>query len=71
MDMDSPFAALMMPGSVDWELSNTLSILAMWSIMMAAMMLPSAWPMIRTFALVSARNREPARIEFKRLPGDF
>ena len=61
VDMGNPLASLMMPMSADWTMPNTLAVFAMWAIMMAAMMLPSAWPMIRDFAKVSSRNRETAR----------
>ena len=61
VDMGNPLASLMMPMSADWTMPNTLAVFAMWAIMMAAMMLPSAWPMIRTFGMVSSRNRETAR----------
>jgi predicted metal-binding membrane protein len=62
MDMGSPLAQLMMPMATDWTVPNMLAVFAMWMIMMAAMMLPSGWPMIRAFAEVSSRNRETARI---------
>jgi len=62
VDMGNPVALLMMPMSADWTVPNTLAIFAMWAIMMAAMMLPSAWPMVRTFAEVSSRNREMTRM---------
>jgi predicted metal-binding membrane protein len=45
-----------MPGDQDWDWVNLLAIGAMWAVMMAAMMLPSALPMIRTFADVSLRR---------------
>lgn len=38
-----------MPASARWTLPNVLAILAMWAVMMAAMMLPSALPMALTF----------------------
>lgn len=60
-DMDSPFAQLTMPGSPAWSTGNVLAVWAMWAVMMAAMMLPSALPMILTFVDVSARAGEPMR----------
>jgi predicted metal-binding membrane protein len=48
-----------MPGQT-WP-GAAASFLGMWVAMMAAMMLPSSWPMIRTFGAVSARNRESGR----------
>lgn len=40
----------------DWNTGYTLIMLAMWWIMMIAMMLPSAAPMILLFALLNRRN---------------
>lgn len=50
LDMTSPQARLMMPISSDWSLANVAAVLLMWAVMMAAMMLPAALPMILTFA---------------------
>ena len=61
LDMDHPFAQLTMPGSPSWTAANLLAIWMMWAIMMAAMMLPSALPMILTFTDLSLRSAEPAR----------
>lgn len=41
-----------------WNLPGFLVMLAMWSIMMVAMMVPSATPMLMTFAAVNQRRRE-------------
>lgn len=60
-DMGHPLARLTMPMSSDWRLANLLAVGAMWSVMMAAMMLPSALPMILTFADLCTRQGEPAR----------
>jgi len=43
-------------GPVAWALVDFAWVAAMWAIMMLAMMLPSAWPMMRTFALYSQRG---------------
>jgi predicted metal-binding membrane protein len=61
VDMSHPYAQLTMPGSSDWSAGNVLAIYAMWGVMMAAMMLPSALPMILTFVDISRRTGEPAR----------
>jgi predicted metal-binding membrane protein len=61
LDMSTPFAQLTMPASSEWRIAETGAIFLMWAIMMAAMMLPSALPMILTFAQVSARGAERAR----------
>ena len=56
LHMDSELAAWTMPSGADWDAINLLAVAAMWSVMMAAMMLPSALPMIRSFADLSARR---------------
>ena len=61
VDMGHPVAQLMMPGSPDWSAASVLAIWLMWALMMAAMMLPSALPMILTFAHLGRRNGEQAR----------
>ena len=61
VDMSHPFAQLTMPDSTRWSVANALAVWSMWAVMMAAMMLPSALPMITTFAAVSTRSGEPAR----------
>ena len=61
IDMSHPLARLTMPGSPDWSLANGLAILAMWAVMMAAMMLPSALPMILTFVDLAQRAGDAGR----------
>ena len=58
--MHSPAAQLMMPMSA-WSLANWLAVFIMWSVMMAAMMLPSATPMVLSFAALNRRRNEGAR----------
>ena len=55
--MTNPLAMLMMPMSSQWSAANIIAIFIMWSLMMMAMMLPSAAPMILTFAGLSRQNR--------------
>ncbi|MEJ1160074.1 DUF2182 domain-containing protein [Prosthecomicrobium sp. N25] len=43
-----------------WSASYGLLVFAMWWVMMAAMMLPSAWPMLLLFARVNRRSGTPA-----------
>lgn len=62
-DMSHPIAQLTMPMSRDWTAANLLAIVAMWAVMMIAMMLPSALPMIRTFAALSAKRSERPRAQ--------
>jgi predicted metal-binding membrane protein len=54
--MDSPAARLTMP-MADWSAANWLAVIVMWAVMMAAMMLPTAAPMVACF---SALNRKPS-----------
>jgi predicted metal-binding membrane protein len=61
MDMGHPLIQLTMPGNSDWDQSNVLAIFVMWSVMMAAMMLPSALPMILTFSHINAQSGEQGR----------
>jgi predicted metal-binding membrane protein len=61
VDMGHPVAQLAMPSSQQWSAANALAIWLMWSIMMAAMMLPSALPMILTFVHLAARSADTAR----------
>jgi predicted metal-binding membrane protein len=49
-NMDLPAAQLLMPAMVHWGLADLALVFLMWAVMMAAMMLPSAAPMVRMFA---------------------
>ena len=49
-----------MAGGKLWNLPGFLLMLGMWSVMMVAMMVPSATPMVLTFAQVNRRRRERA-----------
>lgn len=59
-DMGSPVAQLMMPLSA-WSTANWLAVFGMWTVMMAAMMLPSALPMMLCFGTLNERRGERAR----------
>ncbi len=59
-NMQSPAAQLMMPISA-WSMANWLAVFTMWTVMMAAMMLPSAAPMVLCFAALNRRRSERAR----------
>lgn len=61
LDMSHPIARLTMPATPRWSAANLLAILLMWSIMMAAMMLPSALPMLLSFGRIAARRADAAR----------
>ncbi|WP_150050617.1 MULTISPECIES: DUF2182 domain-containing protein [Methylomonas] len=53
-----PMTQLWMPPSAlaDWRLADYIWLSAMWAVMTAAMMLPSAWPMLQTFAVYCRRG---------------
>ncbi len=55
LDMANPLAMLMMPMTSAWSAANVIAVFIMWSLMMMAMMLPSAAPMI---LLVANLNRK-------------
>ena len=58
--MDSPAAQLTMPMS-DWSVSNWVAVFTMWAVMMAAMMLPTAMPMVSVFATLNRKRGEGGR----------
>jgi predicted metal-binding membrane protein len=60
-DMSHPVARLTMPVSSAWHWNNLLAVWCMWAVMMAAMMLPSALPMVLAFVALCRRNGETAR----------
>ena len=60
-NMDGPLAQLMMPMTPSWSLANWLAVFAMWSVMMAAMMLPSATPIVLTFSALNRKRGENLR----------
>jgi predicted metal-binding membrane protein len=49
-NMDVPAAQLLMPAMMHWGAMDLVLVFVMWAIMMAAMMLPSATPMVRAFS---------------------
>jgi predicted metal-binding membrane protein len=56
LDMSSAYAQLAMPMDHGWSLANGAAVLAMWSVMMAAMMLPSALPVLHLFAAMARKG---------------
>jgi predicted metal-binding membrane protein len=60
-DMGHPVARLTMPMSSAWHWDNLLAVWCMWAVMMAAMMLPSALPMVLAFVALCRRNGETSR----------
>jgi predicted metal-binding membrane protein len=58
--MGSPAAQLTMPMS-DWSAANWVAVFIMWAVMMAAMMLPTAMPMVSVFATLNRTRGESGR----------
>jgi predicted metal-binding membrane protein len=59
-NMESPLTQFVMP-STEWSMANWLAVFTMWTVMMAAMMLPSAAPMILWFATLNRGHRNGSR----------
>lgn len=58
--MDYAAAQLLMPAMTHWTAADLALVFVMWAIMMTAMMLPSAVPMVRTFSRsAGAQARQP------------
>ena len=57
--MDMP--GMVMPGLQAWAPSTVLLLFVMWAVMMVAMMLPSATPMLLAFLAVNKQRRAAAR----------
>jgi predicted metal-binding membrane protein len=51
--MTGPSAWMM---TMTWDATHVLLLWAMWAVMMAGMMLPSAWPLLRLYALAAERS---------------
>jgi predicted metal-binding membrane protein len=49
--------AMAMPSTGAWSLIDLLLVFAMWAVMMVAMMVPSATPMLLTFATITRSRR--------------
>jgi predicted metal-binding membrane protein len=62
-NMNSPAARLTMPMG-HWSAANWLAVFVMWAVMMAAMMLPSAAPMVMCFSALNRRRGDSARTFF-------
>jgi predicted metal-binding membrane protein len=58
MDMDHAGMSLTEPMAMAWSLGFATAVFAMWAVMMVAMMLPSAAPMILLFDTISLRRNE-------------
>jgi predicted metal-binding membrane protein len=53
--------AMAMPSTNAWDARDLLLVFAMWAVMMIAMMVPSATPMLLTFATVARSRRAQER----------
>ena len=62
-NMNGPMARLTMP-MYHWSAANWLAVFVMWAVMMAAMMLPSAAPMVMCFSALNRRRGDGARTFF-------
>lgn len=60
-NMNEVAGSVLMPAMVDWSGADLVLVFVMWTIMMAAMMLPSAAPMLMLFARVSAARSKGTR----------
>jgi predicted metal-binding membrane protein len=58
LTMSHPVVKLMMPLDASWSSTTIVAVFIMWAIMMIAMMLPSAAPMILTFDKIGGRNEQ-------------
>lgn len=60
-DMEGAGAGLAMPRMQAWGSMDLLTLFAMWAVMMVAMMLPSATPLILLFGRMAERRRSRGR----------
>lgn len=61
-NMDTPFVRLMMPEKTAWSFSEVAIVWLMWAVMMGAMMLPSAMPMILVHRRIATDRSTPSQI---------
>jgi len=70
--MEVGVAMAIMPRMASWQSVDLALVFAMWAIMMIAMMLPSAAPMMLLFAALSQKLRKPRpRSEFFAFVGGY
>ncbi|MGI9409131.1 MAG: DUF2182 domain-containing protein [Hyphomicrobiaceae bacterium] len=67
LDMSHPFVMMMMPIDASWSWATVGAVFMMWAVMMVAMMLPSAAPMILMFDTIERRNSTTQRLRFRSL----
>ena len=58
-NMSSPVVNLMMPMTSDWAVKEVIAVWLMWAVMMGAMMLPSAIPMLLVHRRIASCRRDP------------
>ncbi|MEE2965320.1 MAG: DUF2182 domain-containing protein [Acidobacteriota bacterium] len=61
MSMDAMAATVAMPSTQSWSLDDLVFMFGMWTVMMVAMMLPSATPMVLLFARVMRKREREGR----------
>ena len=61
---EDPMLAMMLPGNMPWTAAQFFVTFAMWWVMMIAMMLPSAAPMILLYARATPAMARPATESF-------
>ena len=64
-NMSSPLIAMTMPMDATWALSEIIAVWLMWAVMMGAMMMPSAIPMLIVHRRVAAK-KDPSTTNFNR-----
>ena len=57
--MDIGAHMLLMPAMTNWRALDLLLVFAMWAVMMLAMMLPSALPMLLAYRTIASRRVQP------------
>jgi predicted metal-binding membrane protein len=61
-NMEQPAAQWLMPAMMHWDGGDLLLVWLMWALMMAAMMLPSALPMVQMFARMASGQSPRANV---------
>ena len=67
LDMSHPLVMMMMPIDASWSWATAGAVFMMWAVMMIAMMLPSAAPMILMFDAIEHRSSNTTRLRFRSL----
>ncbi len=68
-EMGSSPSVFAMPMTAAWSVSDALLMWTMWAVMMAAMMIPSATPMIQAYTRTITPSRPPTHIAASSLSG--